>query len=60
MKLKLKDYDFDGWFREEELDDEEALNDMLPLEGDEEELKERKELKILINKTINRTNKSRK
>ena len=60
MKLELKDYDFDGWFREEELDDEEALNDMLPLEGDEEELKERKELKILINKTINRTNKSRK
>ena len=60
MKLKLKDYDCDGWFREEELDDEEALNDMLPLEGDEEELKERKELKILINKTLNRTNKSRK
>ena len=42
--LKLEDYD--GWFAAEELDDEEKLDDMPPLEGDEE-IKERKVLTML-------------
>ena len=33
--LKLEDYDYDGWFTKEELDDEEQLDDMPPPEGDE-------------------------
>ena len=36
INLKLKDYDYYGWFREEELDDEEELVDLPPLEDDEE------------------------
>ena len=31
--LKLEYYDYDEWFTEEKLDDEEELDDMLPLEG---------------------------
>ena len=44
--LKLKDYDYDEWFTEEELDDEEKLDDLPPLEGDEQ-VKEGKGLKVL-------------
>ena len=44
--LKLEDYDYDVWFTEEELNDEEKIDEMLPLEGDEE-VKEGKGLKIL-------------
>ena len=53
INLKLKDYDYDGWFTEEELDDktleghEEELDDLLPLEGDEREAIEGKVLKTL-------------
>ena len=32
INLKLKDYDYDEWFTEEELDDEKALDDLPPLE----------------------------
>ena len=45
--LKLEDYDYDGYFTEEKLDNEEELDDMPPLEGDEEEVKEENELKHL-------------
>ena len=48
--LKLEDYDYDGWLGEDELDDEEKLDDMPP-RGDEE-VKEGKELKILIPKKL--------
>ena len=47
INLKLKDYDYGGWFTEEELDDEEKLDELPPLEGNEEEVKEGKGLKIL-------------
>ena len=47
INLKLKDYDYGGWFTEEELDDEEKLDELPPLEGNEEEIKEGKGLKIL-------------
>ena len=53
--LKLEDYDYDGWFTEEELHNEERLDDMPPLEGDKEEAKEGKGLKILtLNKSLTR------
>ena len=48
--LKLEDYDYDRWFAEDELNDEEKLDDMLP-RGDKE-VKEGKELKILIPKKL--------
>ena len=61
INLKLKDYDYDGWFTEEELDDktleghEEELDDLLPLEGDEREAIEGKVLKTLTpNKLLTR------
>ena len=40
INLKLKNYDYDGWFTEEEkeLNDKEELDDLQPLEGDEEEV----------------------
>ena len=47
--LKLRDYDYDGWFTEEETEDEEELDGMPPPEGDGE-VKERKGLKILTPK----------
>ena len=50
-KLFLKANNYDAWFENEESTDEEEsvdLPDMLPLEGDEEEIKEEKGLKILI------------
>ena len=37
--LTLSEYDYSGWYKE--------LDDLPPLEGDEEEVKEEKELKIL-------------
>ena len=42
INLKLKDYDYDRWFTEEEkeLEDEEELHDLPPVEGDKEEVKE--------------------
>ena len=47
-------YDYDEWFIEEELDDEEELDGMAPPEGDEE-VKEGKGLKILTpNKLLTR------
>ena len=53
--LKLEDYDYDRGFREEELDDEEKLDEMAQREGDEEEIKEEKRLKILTtNKLLTR------
>ena len=55
--LKLKHYDYVGWFtkKENKLDDEEELDDLSRLEGDEEELKEGKELKNLTpNKLLTR------
>ena len=61
INLKLKDYDYDGWFTEEELDDktleghEEELDDLPPLEGDEREAIEGKVLKTLTpNKLLTR------
>ena len=45
INLKLKDYKYNGWFTEKELDYKEELDD-LPLEGDEE-VKEGKRIKIL-------------
>ena len=54
ISLRLKEYDHDGLFTEEELDNEEELDDMPPLEGDEE-VKEGKRLKILTpNKLLTR------
>ena len=55
--LKLKHYDYVGWFtkKENKLDDEEELDDLSRLEGDEEEVKEGKELKNLTpNKLLTR------
>ena len=50
--MKLEYYDYDEWFTEEKLDDEEELDDMLPLEG-YEEVKEGKGSKILTpNKSL--------
>ena len=49
-KLFFKAYNYDPWFENEELTDKEEsvdLSDMLPLEGDAEEVKEGKELRIL-------------
>ena len=40
LNLKLKVYDYDGWFTEEE------LGDLPPTEDDEEEVKEGKGLKF--------------
>ena len=40
LNLKLKGYDYDGWFTEEE------LVDLPPIEDDEEEVKEGKRIKI--------------
>ena len=44
INLKLEDYDYDGWLTEKESDDKtlesdkkENLDDLPPLEGDEEE-----------------------
>ena len=61
INLKLKDYDYYGWFTEEELDDktleghEEELDDLPPLEGDEREGIEGKVLKTLTpNKLLTR------
>ena len=52
--LKLKGYDYDEWFTEEQLDDEEKLDDLPPLEGDEQ-VKEGKGLKVLTrNKLLTR------
>ena len=39
---KLENYDYNRWFTEEELDDEGKLDEMPPLEGDEEEEKDEK------------------
>ena len=50
-KLFLKANNYDAWFENEESTDQEEsvdLPDMPPLEGDEEEVKEEKGLKILI------------
>ena len=41
-KLKVEDYDYDRWFREEEKNDEEKLDDVPLPEGDEEEVKKGK------------------
>ena len=50
--FKLEDYDYHGWLtEEEELDDEEKLGGMPPIEGDEE-VKEGKGLKILTPKKL--------
>ena len=54
INLKLKDYDYDEWFVEKELDDEEELDYMSQLEGDEE-VREGKGLKFLTpNKLLTR------
>ena len=45
IDYRLKEYDYDGFFTEEELYDDRKLDDMPPLEGDE--AKEGKKLKIL-------------
>ena len=48
--LFFKAYNYDRWFENEELTDKDEsvdLSHMLPLEGDEEEVKEGKGLKIL-------------
>ena len=45
-KLKVEHYDYDRWFREEEKNDEEKLDDVPLPEGDEEEVKKGKWMKI--------------
>ena len=58
INLKLKDYDYDGWSTEEELDnkrlegDEEGLNYLPPQEDVEEEVKEEKGMKILTSNEL--------
>ena len=58
INLKLKDYDYDGWSTEEELDnkrlegDEEGLNYLPPQEDVEEEVKEEKGMKILTSNKL--------
>ena len=57
ISLKRKHYDYVGWFtkKENKLDDEEVLSNLSRLEGDEEEVKEGKELKNLTqNKLLTR------
>ena len=57
-KLFIKGYDYSVWSKNEESTNKEEyvdLSDMLPLEGDEEEVKEEKGLKSLNpNKWSNR------
>ena len=58
INLKLKDYDYDRWSTEEELDDkrlesdEEGLNYLPPQEDVEEEVKEEKGMKILTSNKL--------
>ena len=61
INSKLKDYDYDGWFTEEELDDktlecdEEELDNTQLLQGDKEEVKQGNGIKILtLNKVSTR------
>ena len=61
INSKLKDYDYDGWFTEEELDDktlecdEEELDNTQLLQGDKEEVKQGNGIKILtLNKVLTR------
>ena len=49
INLFLETYNYDNWFENEESVD---LSDMPPLEGDEEEVKEGKGLKILTPKKL--------
>ena len=46
LNFKRKYYGYHGWFKEEEIDEKEELDDLPPLRGNEE-VKERKGLKIL-------------
>ena len=53
--VEPEDYDYDGWFTEQQLDDEEELDDMPPLKDDEEKVKRKKSIKILTtNKLLTR------
>ena len=58
INLKLKGYDYNGWFTEEELDDkrlegdEEELDYLPPQEDDEEKVKEQKGTKTLTSNKL--------